>query len=461
MSEHPDRSDTTLLPRAEPETADPSDEGRLALVVIWDQREPSHAAEIAWIEPGTRFTFGRIGGRAPHRLRFVRHRPGGEVPGQPFSSPYLSRDQLSVTAIGHDTVEVDNIGRSALKINGIPVQRGRARVGDVLEIDRELVLLLWRRSIAPGDLTPAMSFGDPDRDGMVGESQPVWALRRWIEAVAPFPGHVLVHGGSGTGKELVANALHARSGRKGPLVSCNAAAIPTGVAEAEWFGNIRDYPNPGMPQRRGLAGEADGGTLFIDELGEMPEGVQAQLLRLLDSGEVQRLGAPRPVRVDIRVIAATNRPLGSRIKPDLLARFTHRRELPSLSARLDDLPLLVNHLLAPIAQRQGRPLSLRPRLWTALLRHRWSLGVRELHQILAAATVHSTTDALDVSSEMPLDLPPTVAALPVAEPREISPEQIREALLACGGVKSEAARQLGLNTRHQLRRLMTRYGIEE
>jgi hypothetical protein len=455
-------SETTLDPRSDSQQPRPSaEQTRFVLVVVWDRTEPSRTGELAWIEPGRSWTFGRIGGSGA-RLRFVRHRPGQDSPGEdspgsPLTSPFLSRDQLLVTVAGPDSLAVDNLGRIELRLNGQPVSRARARTGDVLELAGELVLLVWRRPPAPAVPGLAMGFGEPDPDGLVGESYASWELRRWLGAVAPFPGHVLVHGSSGTGKELVARALHRQSGRAGPLVTCNAAAIPSGVAEAEWFGNRKDYPNPGMPARRGLAGEADGGTLFIDEIGELPAALQAQLLRLLDSGEVQRLGEGRPSRVDVRIVAATNRPLSS-LKDDVLARFPHRRLLPSLLERVDDVPLLVQHLLRELAHI--REVKLRPRLWTALLRHRWTMGVRELQQVLAAAMVEGSGEWLDLTPGLPLDVPPVESVLPVVQPEEITAEQIREALAASGGVKALAAKKLGLNTRHQLRRLMTRYGME-
>jgi DNA-binding NtrC family response regulator len=449
-------SETTLVPRSDSQQPRPSAEQvRFSLVVAWDRREPGRTGELAWIEPGSTWVLGRIGG-AGSRLRFVRHRPGGDSPGLPLTSPFLSRDQLQVTVAGPDSLAVDNVGRIGLRLNGQLVRQARARSGDVLELAGELVLLVCRRAPAPAAPEPAMPFGQPDPDGLVGESHALWELRRWLSAVGPFPGHVLVHGSSGTGKELVARALHRQSGRAGPLVTCNAAAIPSGVAEAEWFGNRKDYPNPGMPARRGLAGEADGGTLFIDEIGELPAALQAQLLRLLDSGEVQRLGEGRPSRVDVRIVAATNRPLAA-LKDDVLARFPHRRLLPSLAERIDDVPLLVQHLLRELSHI--RAVGVRPRLWTALLRHRWTMGVRELQQVLAAAMVDGSGEWLDLTPGLPLDVPVVEPALPAVQPSEITAEQIREALAASGGVKAEAARRLGLNTRHQLRRLMSRYGM--
>src|SRR5262249_39430583 len=137
----------------------------------------------------------------------------------------------------------------------------------------------------------AHPFGEPDADGLVGESPAMWALRGAIAAAARRDLHALVLGPSGTGKELVARAIHARSARSGrPLVARNAATIPESLMDAELFGNVRSYPNPGTPERAGLIGQAHRSTLFLDEIAELPVSLQAHLLRVLDEGDYQRLG---------------------------------------------------------------------------------------------------------------------------------------------------------------------------
>src|SRR5262249_8174942 len=147
---------------------------------------------------------------------------------------------------------------------------------------------------------PADPFGMGDRFGIVGESAAAWHLRAAIAFVAAQSAHVLITGASGTGKELVARAIHAASERAArPMVARSAGTFPETLVDAELFGSARGYPNAGMPERTGLFGEADGSTLFFDEIGEVPESLQSHLLRVLDSGEYHRLGESRQRRVEV------------------------------------------------------------------------------------------------------------------------------------------------------------------
>ena len=166
--------------------------------------------------------------------------------------------------------------------------------------------------------------------------------------------HVLVLGESGTGKELVAQAIHAlgpRSGRR--LVARSAATVPATLIDAELFGNAPSYPNAGMAERPGLVGEADGSTLFLDEIGELPVELQTHLLRLLDGGDYQRLGDARRRTADLRVVGATNRPTGQ-LKADLAARFPLRVHAPGLHERRDDVMLVARHVLRELVEERRR-----------------------------------------------------------------------------------------------------------
>ncbi|MCB9674228.1 MAG: sigma-54-dependent Fis family transcriptional regulator [Alphaproteobacteria bacterium] len=443
-----DRRTDSLEPR------DSRDPAGWCVTVLWNRRQAGVAGEVAWLRGGG--VLGRVGGAAPDRLAWVRDRPGGPSPGEGIRTTYVSRDQLQLRPLGPASVEVRNVGRLELRVDGHPTRHAQLVEGSVLELDGEVVLLVQRRRpVADVADLRAGRFGEPCADGLVGEGPTIWRLRSELRRVAPLAGHVLVTGPSGTGKELVARALHAHSGRPGPLVTCNAAAIPEGVAAAEWFGNVRNYPNPGMPARTGLAAQADRGTLFVDELGELPAALQAQLLRLLDSGEVQQLGAPRPFTVDLRVVGATNRGAEA-LKHDVAARFPHRMATPGLGERPEDLGLLVAHLMRQPGferfVRDGVP-RVTPRLWLHLVRHAWAGHVRELLAILWDAAARADRDWLDA--------PGAVSARPPSPVTDdISEAAIREALAACGGVKTKAAAQLGLRSRHQLRRLMARYGMD-
>lgn len=205
----------------------------------------------------------------------------------------------------------------------------------MLELKYELMLLgVMRPAVLPGGpdetLPTPRAFGCADSVQMVGESPALWELRRAIAFFAPLDDlHVLIQGASGAGKGLVAHALHRLSPRRGRgLVSRSATTFTETLAEAELFGTAKDFPSMGVPERSGLWGEANHSTLFLDEIGDLPESVQVKLLRVVDqAGEFQRLGDTRLQRADIRLVAATHRAEVS-LRHDMLARFKGRIVLP-------------------------------------------------------------------------------------------------------------------------------------
>jgi DNA-binding NtrC family response regulator len=325
----------------------------------------------------------------------------------------------------------------------------------------------------PPEHVPARSFGLPDAHGIVGESAAAWELREQCARVGALSAHVLLLGESGTGKELAAQAIHAQSTRRGKkLVARNAATFPAGLVDAELFGNVSSYPNAGMPERPGVIGEADGSTLFLDEIAEMPHELQSHLLRVLDAGEYSRLGEATRRHADLRVIAATNRGPDA-LKHDLAARLALRITMPSLNARREDVPLIARHLLrrharkdAPIGVRffagwdgaQGEP-RLTPALVRALVTHRYTTNVRELDSFLLRALVASRGSSLelpdDVASEIVRAHKPRLASQPYTA------EQIRAALDRHAGVREKVWRELGMANRYVLKRLMKKYGIAD
>jgi two-component system, NtrC family, response regulator HydG len=312
--------------------------------------------------------FGRAS-TGDHRVEFWRQRPGrNEYVGQ-IEAARISRDQLLLTG-AQGQLAVRNVGRLPLYVNDRPADHATLEEGDVLEIDREILLLVVRRpaTLAPIG-APLHSFGGPDEDGIVGESPAIWALRRRVTFCAAASDHLLICGASG--KESVAQGLHRRAGLKRPMVSRNASTLPESLLDAELYGNLRDYPNPGMPERRGLIGEADGSTLFLDEIGEIPHEAQAHLLRVLDTGEYQRLGETRMRTAHFRLIGATNRSPETP-KHDFAARLTMRIDVPGLEQRREDIPFLVRHVL-------GKIVSENPGLFRA--------GTPEPHRRLVGALV--------------------------------------------------------------------------
>lgn len=407
----------------------------------------------------------RLLGRGPrreedpaNRLEFGPQRPvGPTAPGGPLQVQALSRAQ-AILRPGPSGVGLEVLGRTPTYINGVELTEGRLKDGDVLRFGDELCLLLTLRPrsvAAPNALASQLGsspFGAPDPIGLVGESTALWALREQLVRVAALDEHTLVLGPSGTGKELVARGLATLSRRhKGPFVSRNAATLPPTLIDAELFGNIRDYPNPGMKARGGLIGEADGGVLFLDEIGELPGEQQAHLLRVLDAGEYQQLGEGRVRRSDFRFVGATNRDIAE-LKSDFGARIYLRLEMPPLNDRREDIPLLTRHLLTGLGRTSPRVDA---RLMEGLLRHRYSLHIRELRGLLLAATTSSPDAEL-------LTLTPEVAGRLVLPTLEQEPdlETIRHALEQSGGNTTRAAERLGLANRYVLYRLMKKHGLQ-
>ncbi len=223
-------------------------------------------------------------------------------------------------------------------------------------------------------------------------------LRYAVAQAAATDDYVLVRGESGTGKELTANAIHAGSARaKQPFVSHNASNATLTLLESTLFGNVAHYPSRGDPARKGLFGEADRGTLFFDEIGDMPMEMQTQLLRVLDSGECRQLGADAARRVNVRVIGATNED-GGMFRPDFRARFGLTVRIPPLRERREDIPLLIKHWLLRRADKypeigarfmrvgpHGREPRISGRLVDYLVRHPLQRNVRELNELLLQA----------------------------------------------------------------------------
>ncbi len=456
-------SDATATSTGESNVSNQSTSPELpALVVLWSKQDPHRAGEVALIRECA--VLGRGPGEANQtRVEFARHRPGAPAQPQPLNEPKISREQLviDVTGLG---LSVRSVGRCALFINDQAVTEGVLSAGDTLRLGGEVVLGCVRRSARPVALRHfkldwAAEFGRPDRFGLIGESPAAWKLREALGFAAKSGQHVLILGPSGAGKELAASAVHHLSGRAGALVARNAATLPPGLVDAELFGNMRNYPNPGMSERLGLVGDADGGTLFLDEIGELSEELQAHLLRVLDAGEYQRLGETGARRVDLRLVAATNREPTS-LKPDLLARFAVTVHVTGLEERREDVPLLAAWLLEQQAQLSpevaGRFMretpsgvvpNTSPRLLDQLFRRTYATHTRELKALLWSAMADAESDVVDAA---PLAAPADRAATAPLP----SPEAARKALADAGGNHTRAARALGLSSRYVLYRLL-------
>jgi transcriptional regulator with GAF, ATPase, and Fis domain len=311
------------------------------------------------------------------------------------------------------------------------------------------------------EVTRAGAFGE-----LIGGGPALEALARQIDLVAPTDAAVLILGESGTGKELVAREVHRRSGRSArPLIKVNCAAVPRELYESEFFGHARGAFTGALRDRAGRFELADGGTLFLDEVGEIPPELQAKLLRVLQEGELERVGEERTRKVDVRLIAATNRDLraeaeAGRFRQDLYFRLSvFPIELPPLRRRVEDIPVLAEHFLALAARKLGRP---KPRLTLAdaqrLQRYGWPGNVRELQHVIERAVILSEGDRpvielpADPAAASPQSRPSPLRdhgdrVLTDAEVRRLEADNIRAALSRTAGKVSGpggAAELLGI-----------------
>jgi transcriptional regulator with AAA-type ATPase domain len=459
--------ETTIDGPARRKADEDDDAARLCLVVVWASEDRDRVGEVLFPEDGSLFGRGPVEDDTERRVGLLRQEPEKNARAAPLESPYLSRRALAFTETS-DALEVEALGKKGLRIGDAEMRRGTIREGDVFEIDGLYSFYCTRR---PTFLPEAHGvvrkrFGHVDEHGIVGESPAAWSLRTSVAFFAKRNAHVLVTGPSGTGKELVAQAIHRLSTRgKKELVSRNAATFPSGLIDAELFGNLANYPNAGMPERPGIIGQADGSTLFLDEIGELPADLQAHLLRVLDSGEYQRLGDSRKRVADFRLVAATNRSVED-LKEDVAARLGLRVHLPGLDERREDIPLLARHLLVRTAARDpqlkerffdGEEPRLDPDLVRALVLHDYSTHVRELEGLLLKSAATSKGDRLELTKDVAKVIKTTVRAAP----RELAAEDIRAALAKHGGVKDKAWRELGLPSRHALHRLMKKLNIPD
>jgi transcriptional regulator with GAF, ATPase, and Fis domain len=284
---------------------------------------------------------------------------------------------------------------------------------------------------------------------------------------------ILLSGETGTGKEIAARAIHDLSGRSGPFVAVNCGALPATLVESELFGFRKGAFSGAAEDRLGLVRSADGGSLFLDEIGDLPLAAQAALLRVLQEGEVHPLGATKPVAIDLRVVAATHRDLEAlsreeKFRPDLLARLSgFALRLPALRERREDFGVLMSTLLRKLAGHAAN-VSFTVDAARALLAHQWPLNIRELEKCLAAALALAPDGHIDLEHLPPsLRSPPEQKGGPGAEesPEHLSDddrrrrEELITALRACDGNITAAAKSMG-KPRTQVQRWLRRWKID-
>ena len=244
---------------------------------------------------------------------------------------------------------------------------------------------------------------------MVGKNKKMLQLYRMIEKVAPTPASVLITGESGTGKELVAKAIHFNCQRKSqPFISVNCAALPENLLESELFGHEKGAFTGAVALRKGRFELADNGTLFLDEIGEMAMSLQAKLLRILQEQVFERVGGSKELRVDVRIIAATNKDLKQEVKDgkfreDLFYRLNVLNlHLPPLRERKDDIPLLINHFIKKYAkQLNNHKLDIKPEVVRLLSRQTWEGNVRELENIIERASILCNNNCIEIADVQP------------------------------------------------------------
>jgi two-component system response regulator AtoC len=323
---------------------------------------------------------------------------------------------------------------------------------------------------------------------MIGISPRMRDVYEEVTAVADSSAIVLIQGETGTGKELIAHAIHYRSRRaSAPLVAVNCGALPENLLESELFGHERGAFTGAVRQHQGKFEQADGGTLFLDEIGEIPPAVQVRLLRVLEGGIVTRVGGEHTVKVDVRVIAATNRDLWKEVqsggfRADLYYRLNvFAIRLPRLADRRDDIPLLVEHFAKTFAVRHQRPApTVSSQAMKALQGHDWPGNVRELEHFMERLVLLSNggeinSVRLPESPSLPFHGAGPTAGLSAVGPgglgvalEDYERTLIAEALREAGGVQARAARRLGIsrsNLNYRIGRLgLTlqdiRFGVE-
>jgi transcriptional regulator with GAF, ATPase, and Fis domain len=373
--------------------------------------------------------------------------------GQVFGAIYLERER--VAGLSELVQELAGVAAASLK---------RALERQALE---------ERRRQLERDL-----FAQHDFEGIVTQHPRMLAVLKLVAQVADADATVLIRGETGTGKELIARALHANSGRRAkPFVVLHCSALPGTLLESELFGHVKGAFTGAERERAGRIASAGGGTLFLDEVAEIPPEVQVKLLRFLQFGEIQRLGSDRVEKVDVRVVAATHQDLpaliaAGRFRQDLYYRLkVVEVTLPPLRERKSDLPLLIERLLRDKARRGGPRPRLTARAEAALAAHDFPGNVRELAHILESAVLLAPGPEIDVDV-----LPAEVggrAGSPAAPPRferydQAELERAREAALGeaeqafldglmarAGGNVSQAARESGIH-RSQLQRMLAR-----
>ncbi len=379
----------------------------------------------------------------------------------------VSRHHLTLRVERGSIRVIDAGSRNGTVLDGVSIRDAYARADSALTVGNTTLRLLLLHDVVLIPLSSRESFG-----GLLGQSPAMRVAFTMLERAAAVDDTVLIEGETGTGKELAAEALHEESSRSGgPFVVFDCSAVAPTLMESELFGHVRGAFSGAIADREGALEAADGGTLFLDEIGELPVELQPKLLRALERFEVRRVGSNSPVRVDVRVVAATNRNLAEEVarkafREDLYYRLAVMRvTLPTLRERPEDIPLLVEAFCRERLDR-GRPVSpVAEKVVRGMMSQAWPGNVRELRnaviRAVASGGVAEHTGALPASS--PLVSGKIDLSIPLKESRDrlcdtFEEAYLRQALVETGGNVSHAARLAGVN-RKFIQRAVRRFGL--
>jgi transcriptional regulator with GAF, ATPase, and Fis domain len=419
------------------------------VIVVLESEQPLHPSTRHVLDEASTLVIGRGADRHLDRT-------GGSELRLDMVDPWMS--------VSHARLDLGS--KNGTLVNGRCVARAMLGDGDLVEVGR--TLLVFRHSPWLDD---ALDVAETDAEvaGLTTLHADYAAVLRELPAVARSRLPVLICGETGTGKELVARAIHELSHRHGPLVAVNCGAIPPTLIESELFGHRRGAFSGALQDRLGLVRAADGGTLLLDEIGDLPLPSQAALLRVLQEREVRAIGDTSSHRVDVRIVAATHRDLDAMVsreqfRQDLLARLQGARfVVPPLRARREDIGLLFRRFLgAESGDASSAALSLTAA--RALLHYGWPLNVRELEQCVSLARVRAAGELIDAPH---LPAPVAAAAVSPIDPTADAAAnfgsrrraEVVALLRAHGGNLSSVARALG-TTRVQIHRWARRYCID-
>jgi two-component system response regulator HydG len=441
---------------------------RAKILIADDEPEVCELVEIALARLGHEVTIVKTGEEALERLAATEY----DVLLSDYSMGGMTGVELCRKAVGLRP-ELCVIILTAFGSMELAVDALRAGAWDFVTkpVSLEVLTLTLKRAVerqtVGKDLRRLATTEVPSSLGMVGSSPGLAAVVDLVRRVAVSDATVLIQGETGTGKELVARAIHQVSGRKGPFVAINCSALPEGLLESELFGHLPGAFTDARGTRAGLFVEATGGTVFLDEIGEMPLGMQSKLLRALQEKAVRPLGGSREVPFDARIVTATNKNLGEEVAAKRFRADLHYRvnvvtiEVPPLRARPEDILPLSRHFLAGLKKKDGAPLRLGRAVAARLVTYPWPGNIRELENCIERAVAFARFDEITLD-----DLPVGMRSAPNAleyksvgdesdsAPMELVEQNyIRKVMEAVNGDKTAAARILGFDRRTLYRKL--------